>query len=329
MRRIFGILVCATALGPAAPAAEEEIFERGARLKAEAGGGAGGEGPAWHPKLGVLSSGNGHIYQLDPEGKSRVWRKGAGTNGLLFDPRGRLLACDSERRRVVRLEPDGEVTVLTDRFQGKRYNTPNDLALDSKGRLYFSDPRYGPRDGMEIRDGEGRTVEGVYRLDPDGTVTRVIGREVERANGVLVSAGDRHLYVADNNNAAAGGARKLWRFDLRADGGADLASKKLLYDWGKGRGPDGLKQDREGRLYVAAGLNRPNPPAEPAVDVKGGIYVLSPEGKLLTFLPVPRDEVTNCAFGGDDLRTLYVTGGGTLYSIRTTAPGRVTYPPAR
>src|SRR5205814_759929 len=82
-------------------------------------------------------------------------------------------------------------------------------------------------------------------------------------------------------------------------------------------GPDGLKQDRKGRLYVAGGLNKPNPPFEPATDRKGGIYVFTPEGKLLTFLPVPRDEVTNCAFGGDDFRTLYITGGGTLYSIRT------------
>ena len=107
--------------------------------------------------------------------------------------------------------------------------------------------------------------------------------------------------------------------------GADNFSKKLLYDWGKGRGPDGVKQDVKGRLYVAAGLNKPNPPFEPALDVKGGIYVLSPEGKLLTFLPVPRDEVTNCAFGGDDLRTLYVTCGKLLLSVRTRIPGKPAY----
>jgi gluconolactonase len=240
-----------------------------------------------------------------------------------------LLACEPRLRRVTRTEADGTITVLTDRYQGQRYNQPNDLTVDSRGRVYFSDPRYGSREGMEIRDEEGRTAEGVYRIDPDGTVTRVIGQEVERANGVLVSADDRFLYVADNNNNTAGGARKLWRFDLRPDGAVDPASRKLLHDWGTGRGPDGVKQDQAGWLFVAGGLNKPNPPFEPAADRKGGIYVLSPEGELLTFLPVPRDEVTNCAFGGDDLKTLYITAGGTLYSIRTTTPGRVAWPTGR
>jgi gluconolactonase len=311
-----------------ASADHEPIFEPGAKLKVEIADGSGGEGPAWHPVLGILTSGNGHTCRLDRSGKASIYRKDSGTNGLLFDTQGRLLACDSDDRRMSRTDPDGKIVVLTDRYQGKRYNSPNDLTLDSKGRLYFSDPRYGDRTGMEILDDKGRTVEGVYRVDPDGKVTRVLGRgEVDRPNGVLVSTDDRYLYVADNNNDK-GGSRKLLRFDLRSDGSVNAESKKQLYDWGLGRGPDGMKQDRAGRLYIAAGLNKPNP-AEPDEKVKGGIYVLSPEGKLLAFLAVPRDEVTNCAFGGDDLRTLYITAGGTLYSIRTTTPGRVVWPPAK
>jgi gluconolactonase len=324
MTRMIALLGLLVSAAPAA--ADEPIFEPGAALKVEAGNGAGGEGPAWHPELGVLSSGKGHIMRLTRDGTSIVHRENAGTNGLLFDREGRLLACEPSRRRVTRTERDGTITVLTDRYQGKRYNTPNDVTVDARGRIYFSDPRYGKRDGMEQVDEQGRTVEGVYRIDPDGTVTRVVGREVERANGVLVSADGKWLYVADNNNDTAGGARKLWRFALRPDGGVDLGSRTLLHDWGTGRGPDGLKQDAKGRLYVAGGLNRPNPPFEPTADKKGGIYVFSPEGKPLTFLPVPRDEVTNCAFGGDDRRTLYVTGGGTLYSIRTTTPGHLVWP---
>jgi gluconolactonase len=321
----FLLLILAATLSPA----QEPIFAPGATLKVEAEGGVGGEGPAWHPQLGVLSSGRGHINQLDRTGQARVYREGAGTNGLLFDAQGRLLACEPKLRRVTRMEANGTITVLTDRYQGKRYNQPNDLTVDSRGRIYFSDPRYGSRDGMEIRDEQGRTIEGVYRIDPDGTVTRVIGRELERPNGVLVSADDRYLFVADNNNNTVGGARKLWRFGLRPDGTVDFDSRKLLHDWGTGRGPDGLKQDRLGRLYVAGGLNKPNPPFEPAEDRKGGISVFDVEGRLLAFQPVPRDEVTNCAFGGDDLKTLYITAGGTLYSIRTTTPGRVVWPAAK
>jgi gluconolactonase len=300
--------------------ADEPIFEKGAKLTVLAKDPAAGEGPAWHPKLGVLTSGgDGNIHRYGLDGKTGVYRKDAHTNGLLFDAKGRLIACEPGQRRVTRTELDGKITVLTDRYDGKRYNTPNDVTVDADGRIYFSDPRYGSREGMEM------DVEGVYRIDPDGKVKRVIGREVERANGVLVSGDGKYLYVADNNNDRLGGARKLYRFDLSA-GEVDVKSRKLIYDWGKGRGPDGLKQDEKGRLYVAGGLNRPNPPAEPATDVKGGIYVLSPEGNLLAFLPVPTDEVTNCAFGGDDRKTLYVTGGGVLYSTRTTTPGRLVYP---
>jgi len=322
-------LLCLLALAllpPSATADEEAIFD--GKLKVEAENGAGGEGPAWHPKLGVLSSGNGHVMRLTNDGKSVIHRKGAGTNGLLFDHKGRLVACESNARRITRTEEDGKVVVLTDKYDGMRYNTPNDLTIDNKGRIYFSDPRYGDRKGMEMKDDKDRLVEGVYRI-ADNKVKRVLGRdEVDRPNGVLVSADDKYLYVADNNNDKAGAARKLWRFDLGKDGSVDGKSRKLIYDWGKGRGPDGLKQDEKGRLYVAAGLNKPTP-AEPARDVKGGVYVLSPEGKLLSFLPVPRDEVTNCAFGGEDRKTLYVTAGGTLYSIRTATPGRLVWPPAK
>jgi gluconolactonase len=320
--------LCVTAIFSVLSAAgkEEVIFEPGAKLKIESAAGSGGEGPAWHPRFGVLTSGNGHIMQLDRNGKSSIFRKDAGTNGLLFDKDGRLLACEPVRRRVTRTGRDGKIVVLADKFGGKPFNQPNDLTIDSKGRIYFSDPRYGNTAGKDQLDEKNRTIEGVYRIDPDGKVSRVIGREVERANGVLVSAEDKYLYVADNNNNTVGGARKLWRFDLKEEGTVGFLTKKLLFDWGKGRGPDGVKQDAKGRLYVAGGRNKPNPPFEPDEERKGGIYVLSPGGMLLTFLPVPTDEVTNCAFGGEDLKTLYITGGGTLYSIRTTTPGRIVFP---
>ncbi len=270
-----------------------------------------GEGPAWR---------DGWLY-FSGEGKISRWKPGSvgpevfrdpsgGSNGLRFDPQGRLIVCEAGNRRVTRTELDGSVTVLADRFEGHRFNSPNDLTMDSQGRIYFSDPRYGKRDTMEM------DVEGVYRIDAPGKVVRVLGREVERANGVLVAPGDKHLYVADNNNNNAGGARKLWRFDLRRDGSVEGASRRLIYDWKDGRGPDGVKIGSTGLLFVAGGLNEAHPPYETGV-MKGGVYILTPAGKMVDFVPIPKDEVTNCAFGGGDGKTLFITAGGTLWSIAT------------
>ena len=285
-----------------------------------------GEGPAWHPELGLLTSGEGNINQRDRDGKMSIYREQAGSNGLMFDREGRLIICEPVLRRVTRLDKNGVLTVLADRFEGKRFNQPNDVTLDSRGRIYFSDPRYGDRSGMELLDKQGRTVEGVYRIDLDGRVTRIIEHEADRPNGLVVTHDDKFLFVADNNNDTAGGARKLWRFDLKADGSVDHASRKLIHDWGTTRGPDGMKLDALGRLFVAGGLNKPNPPFETADKPTAGVYVFSPEGQLLELIPIPRDETTNCAFGGDDLKTLFVTSGGTLWSIRLTTPGRPVFP---
>jgi N-acyl-D-amino-acid deacylase len=285
-----------------------------------------GEGPVWHsPSRSLYFSGDNRVTRVDADGKSHAFREpSGGSNGLLFDQQGRLVVCESANRRVTRTELDGRITILADSYQGMKFNTPNDLTIDSKGRIYFSDPRYGNRDSMEMRDAAGKLVEGVYRIDAPGKVQRVITDETERPNGVLVSSDDRHLFVADNNNNTLGGARKLWRFDLKPDGDIEPSSRRLIFDWKTSRGPDGLKMDKANRLFVAAGLNRDNPPFETADPYRGGIYILSYDGKLLDFVPVPRDEVTNCAFGGEDLRTLYITAGGTLWSLRVNAPGRVT-----
>jgi gluconolactonase len=269
-----------------------------------------GEGPAWRPGDGLYFTGGNRITRRDLSGAVTVFREpSGGANGLLFDHEQRLVVCESRNRRITRTEPNGEITVLTDSYEGHRYNSPNDLTIDSKGRIYFSDPRYGRRDDMEMQ------VEGVYRIDAPGKVTRVIAHEVERANGVLVSPRDEFLYVADNNNNNVGGARKLWRFRLKPDGSIDPASRKLIHDWHDGRGPDGFKMGPQGRLYVAAGRNNANPPFETANTNKGGIYILSQKGKLLDFVPIPVDEVTNCAFGGQDRKTLFITAGGTLWSL--------------
>jgi gluconolactonase len=280
------------------------------------------EGPAWDGRGNLYFTDEHRITLRDSAGKIRVFREPSNdASGLLFDPQGRLMICESATRRVTRIESDGRTIVLADRYEGMRFNSPNDLTIDSKGRIYFSDPRYGPRDDMEMRDQHGQRVEGVYRIDAPGKVTRVIGHEVDRANGVLVSPRDQYIYVADNNNNNVEGSRKLWRFGLRPDGAVEPGSRKLIFDWHNGRGPDGVKMDGLGRLYVAAGLNKPNPPYETADEFKGGVYIISPEGKLLGFIRIPVDEVTNCAFGGADWKTLFITAGGTLWSIPVSTPG--------
>ncbi len=282
-----------------------------------------GEGPAWHPLHGLFFSGGGDITRLDPRGQVSVYRKDAGSNGLLFDHSQRLLVCDNVRRRITRTDLDGSITVLAENYGGHRFNQPNDITIDSAGRIYFSDPKYGDREGMEILDAAGKPIEGVYRIDPDGSVAMVIEHQVDRPNGVMVSGDDRYLFVADNNNNIERGARKLWRFDLLGDGGVDFASKRLIFDWETSRGPDGMAQDQLGQIYVAAGRNTPIPPFETVDPFKGGIYVFDAAGSLKKFIPVPVDEVTNCAFGGSNLKTLYITAGGTLWSIRTETPGWV------
>jgi len=280
-----------------------------------------GEGPAWNPQLGLFFSGGGKITRLDLAGNMHVHRDpSGGSNGLLWDAEGRLVVCEAGNRRVTRIEKDGAVTVLADNYEGKRFNSPNDLTVDSKGRIYFSDPRYGRREGMEILDAAGKPVEGVYRIDAPGNVARVITHEADRPNGVLVSEEDKFLYVADNNNNNMGAARKLWRFALKKDGSVDTGSRKLLFDWETSRGPDGLKRDEKGRLYVAGGVNKSNK-FESADKYKGGLYILSPEGKLLRFVSIPVDEVTNVAFGGTDWKTLFITAGGTLWSLEVDTAG--------
>lgn len=318
------LIVMLLTLFPLLPPADDSVLEPGAKPEMLKDHGAG-EGPAWHPELGLLTSGEGHINRYQ-NGKNSIYREKAGSNGLIFDRQGRLVICEPVQRRVTRLEADGQLTILAAEYEGKHFNQPNDVTIDAKNRIYFSDPCYGDRSKMEMLDAQGRKIEGVYRIDLDGKVTRIITHEVDRPNGLVVTPDDRYLYVADNNNDTAGGARKLWRFDLKADGSVDFKSQKLIHDWKTTRGPDGVKLDAEGRLFVAAGINRPNLPHETADQPTAGVYVFSPAGQLLQFIPIPVDETTNCGFGGKDLRTLFMTAGGTLWSVRVKTPGRPVWP---
>jgi gluconolactonase len=306
-------------LAPAFLSAAEKIVTGPPKLVVETGA---REGPSWDPFTNTLYfvAGN-RVGRLDAKGDVSTFRDDApGANGSLVDPQGRVLVTEAGGRRVTRTEKDGSLTVLADNYEGKKLNSPNDLSMDSKGRIYFTDPRYGRMTDMEILDDKGQPVEGVYRIDAPGKVTRIITHEVERPNGILVTPDDKYLYVADNYNNRIGGARKLYRFDLKADGTIVPASRKLIFDWKTGRGPDGFRMDRKGRLYVAAGRNTPSK-WETVDEFKGGLYIISPAGKLLQFVPFEKDETTNCSFGGADLKTLYITSGGQLWSVPVSTPG--------
>jgi len=274
------------------------------------------EGPSWDAQKKLLYFvGGNRVMRRAMDGTVTPFREdAAGANGSLVDPDGRVVVCEAAGRRVTRTEKDGTLTILASEYEGKKLNSPNDVSMDSKGRIYFTDPRYGRMDNMEIRDASGTLVEGVYRIDAPGKVARVLTHEVERPNGIFISSGDRYLYVADNYNNRVGGSRKLLRFDLKPDGTVVPSSRKTIFDWKDGRGPDGFRIDRQGRFFVAAGRNKDSQ-WETSGEFKGGVYILSPDGKLLEFVRFEKDETTNCVLGGPDLKTLFVTAGNQLWSV--------------
>jgi len=284
------------------------------------------EGPAAAADGDVYFSdiANNRILRYDPARRRHtVWRQPSGrANGLLFDAEGRLLACEGNEfgendghRRLTRTNlATSAVEVLTERFEGKRYNAPNDVAARSNGQVFFTDPCYGDRATMEMEH------ESVYRVDPDGTVTRVVSQpDIQRPNGIALGPDERTLYLVDSC-PIPGGNRKIWAFDLSEAGVP--SRQRVVFDFAPGRGGDGMAVDREGNLYVAAGIARPRGRHETR-DVPPGIWVITPAGKLAGRIPVPEDVLTNVTFGGDDLKTLYITAGKTLYHLRVPIPGFV------
>jgi gluconolactonase len=269
------------------------------------------------------------IYKMTPAGALSVFRADSGrTNGNTFDAQGRLVSCEGAeqgpggRRRIVRTDmKTGQVEVLTDRFDGKRYNSPNDVVVDTKDRIWFTDPYYGEdRASLEL------DAEAVYRIDPEGKVTRVLSQpKIERPNGLAVTPDAKTLYLIDSNSRA-GGNRKIWAFDLDATGTA--SNQRLVYDFGRGRGGDGMRLDTRGNLWVAAGVTLPRTANETA-EVPPGIYVISPDGKLLGRIPIPEDVITNLAFGGPDRKTLYVVSGKAVFKVAVGVAGYALYPPLK
>jgi len=281
------------------------------------------EGPAVDVHGNVFFSDiqNNRILKLSASGELSEFRADAGrANGNTFDREGRLLTCEGAelgpggRRRLVRTDMrTGEVTVLTERFEGRRYNSPNDVALDPEGIIYFTDPRYGDQEGREM------DVEAVYRLDRQGGVKRILSQpDVQKPNGLAITPDGRTLYLVDSN-PLPGGNRKIWSFRLSA--GGMPTEQRLVYDFGSGRGGDGMRLDSRGNLWIAAGINVHRGRPGETLDVPAGVYVVSPAGELLGRIPIPEDTVTNLTFGPPGFRTLYVTAGRNLYKMTIEVAG--------
>ena len=343
-RVVSPLLVCClglTAVAAAGRRGENPIVADGAKLEllhtreAELNSGLT-EGPAVAPDGSIyftdmpFGMGNGMILRFDPRtGKTTVFTdQSFKSNGLAFDAKGNLLSCDGADgggRCIRRWNlKTGRSEVLADRFQGKRFNSPNDLCLDLTGRVYFSDPRYVGTEPRELPN------EAVYRLEKDGTVTKITD-DVEKPNGLALSPDQKTLYVADHNNGGnrlspndpepKRGAMKVYAFALDPTG---LVSgpRKTLVDFGKESGCDGMRVDAQGNIYLAVrSLARP------------GIMVIDPTGKELAFLPTgPTNQSglfedwkgipSNVEFGiGDDSNMLYVTIDKSLYRIRLKTRG--------
>ena len=337
----LGLALVAGLAAPAAEPNENSIVPKGAELEllhtrqVKLNSGLC-EGPAVAPDGSIyftdmpFGKDNGMILRFDPRTKqTSVFTDNSGkSNGLAFDEKGNLLSCDGAdggSRAVRRWDlKTGRSKVLADRYRGNRFNSPNDLCLDLKGRVYFTDPRYGGAEPREL------THEAVYRIEKNGTVTEIT-RDVEKPNGLALSPDQRTLYIADHNNGGnrlsptdpepKRGAMKIYAFPLDAKGRVN-GSRRTLVDFGKENGSDGMRVDTQGNLYVACrSLARP------------GILAMDPTGKELAFIPTgPAKQSglfenwkgipSNVEFGvGDESNLLYVTIDKSLYRIRLKTRG--------
>jgi len=309
------------------PPGAASIIASGSTLEKVFGGGEFTEGPAVARDGSVYFSDltfesqhlRGRIWRYDPKsGKTVLFRSPSGmSNGIEFDSKGRMVVAEGDdrgARRVTRtLLPSGDVQVLAADYRGKPFNSPNDLAIDSNGRIYFTDPRYWSPESIT------QPVMGVYRVDPDGKVALLVD-SISMPNGIAISPDEKTLYIGcfdKGSDAEPHGApiRKqlpprmaIFAFDLMKDG--SLRAQRMFVDLGPKSGPDGLTVDHEGNVYAAI-----RDEASPA------IHVYDPNGRLLVTIPTP-EVPSNLAFAPQpDGNLLYITAGGSLHRVRIRRHG--------
>ena len=277
-----------------------KLFPRDIKIKRVATGFNFTEGPVWFAEEKYLLFSDipaNKILKLTFYGQVTVFRWSSGnSNGLTRDKQGRLIACEHSNRRVTRTEIDGSITVLADRFQGKKLNSPNDVVVKSDGAIYFTDPPYGIKP-----DQQEQTIQGVYRLFPETKELILVADDFDGPNGLAFSPDESKLYIDDS----ASSCRHVRVFDVEADG--SLSNGQIFHSMNiiKPGTPDGMKVDAYGHIYCTG---------------PGGVWVFDPEGNHLGTIVTP-EIPANCAWGDDDLKSLYITAYTSIYKLRVNIPG--------
>jgi gluconolactonase len=294
----------------------DALVSSDAKLEVIASGFDWTEGPVWSKEGGFLlfsdiprnavmrwKEGEGVSVYLKPSGYTGAapYGRETGSNGLTYDAQGKLVSCEHGDRRISRMEKDGGKRTVTDNYQGKRFNSPNDAVVHNSGAIYFTDPPYGLPKGFEDPRRELAHC-GVYRVGVDGKVT-LLTTALERPNGIAFSPDEKTLYVAQSD-----AKRAIWMsFPVKADG--ELGEGKVFFDVTSAMGklpgaPDGLKVDQAGNLWATG---------------PGGVYVISPSGKLLGRLETG-ERTANVAWG-EDGSTLFLTADMFVVRVRTKTKG--------
>jgi gluconolactonase len=270
------------------------------------------EGPLWHPEGYLLFVNNRRnlIYRLVPGGQPEVIREDSGSaNGLTFDLEGRLIMCEGDGRQMTRWESDGTITVIADRWEGKRLNRPNDVVCRSDGSIYFTNPfsRLEPAE-LEI------DFSGVHRIAPDGAVTAVV-TDTDFPNGLAFSPNESILYVANTRRDSGCIEEKergevcthqyIRAYDVAPDGSTSNSRIFANMHSAQDGVPDGMKVDTEGRIYCTG---------------SEGVWVFEPNGEHLGIIRLP-EIPANCAWGDADLRTMYFTARSSIYRLRMKTTG--------
>jgi len=307
MKRVLiasaGLLMALTISLADAQEKSVSVVAPGEKVKKLASGMKFTEGPVWLPaekKVVFSDIPNSKLMQWSEATGLSVFRKSEQSNGNILDLQGRLVSCQHAGRNLVRTEADGKLTVLADRFEGKRFNSPNDAAIRSDGTIWFTDPPWGLTGAGELPG------HWVFKLDPTTGKVEVVVKDLAMPNGIVFSPDERRLYIADT-----GGNRRhpdpafhklpagIHCYEVTPEG--QLGKKLFRIP----QGSDGMKVDVKGNLYTTHGNK---------------VQVFTPDGKPLSAIEVPENPANVC-FGGDDYRTLFITARTSLYSVRVVHPG--------